>query len=67
MKKRITWNSVQTWVTKMVKHHGLVRRQPSAYCTKPESECYVKDRLLERLRSGLNISHYLMQLESCAS
>jgi len=27
MKKRITWNYVQTWVTKIVKKHGLVRRQ----------------------------------------
>jgi len=28
MKKRITWNSAQTWVTKIVKNHGPVHRQP---------------------------------------
>ena len=45
MKKRIAWNSTQTWVT-IVKHHGVVRRQPSAYRTKPGSECYVTDRFI---------------------
>jgi len=43
MKKRIAWNSAQTWVTKIVKNHGFVRMQPSAYRTKPRSECYVID------------------------
>jgi len=41
MKKRITWNSAQTWVTNIVKSHNLVRRQPSAYHAKPGSESYV--------------------------
>ena len=41
MKKPITWNSTQTRVTKIVKNHGLVRRQPSAYRTKPGSEHYI--------------------------
>jgi len=40
MKKHITWNSAQTWLTKIVKNHGLVHRQPSAYHAKPGSECY---------------------------
>ena len=44
--KHITWNSTQTWVTKIVKNHGFVRRQPSAYRAKPGSECYVIDRLI---------------------
>jgi len=42
----MTWNSAQTWVTKMVKNHGLVHRQPSAYYAKPESEYYVIDRFI---------------------
>ena len=46
MKKRITWNSAQTWVTKIVKNHGLVRRQQSPYRAKPGSECYVLDRFI---------------------
>jgi len=46
MKKRITWNSAQTWVTKIVKNHGFVCRQPSAYHAKPGSECYVIDRFI---------------------
>jgi len=29
MNKHITWNSAQTWATKIVKNHDLVRRQPS--------------------------------------
>jgi len=61
VKKRITWNSAQTWATKIVKNHGFVRRQPSAYRAKPGSECYVIDRFIGRLRSGLNIAPYLMQ------
>jgi len=40
MKKYITWNSAQTWVTKIVKNHGLVCRQPSAYHAIPGNECY---------------------------
>jgi len=44
MKNCIKWNSVQTWVTKIVKNHSLVCRQPSAYCAKPRSECYLIDR-----------------------
>jgi len=40
IKKRITWNSVQTWVTKNVKNHDLIHRQPSAYHAQL-SECYV--------------------------
>jgi len=39
MKKHITWNSAQAWVTKIVKNHGLV--QPSAYRAKPGRVCYV--------------------------
>jgi len=46
MKKCIAWNSAQTWVTKIVKHHDLVCRQPSAYCAKPESKCYIIDRFI---------------------
>jgi len=46
MKKHITWNSVQTWIAKIVKNHGFVHRQPSAYRTKPGSECYVIDRFI---------------------
>jgi len=46
MKKRLTWNSAQTWVTKIVKKHGLVRRQPSACCAKHGSECYVIDQFI---------------------
>jgi len=46
MKKRITWNSAQTWVTKIVKNHSLVRRPPSAYRAKPGSECYVIDQFI---------------------
>jgi len=41
MKKRITWNSAQTWVTQIVKNHDLVCRQPSAYCAKPGNKFYV--------------------------
>jgi len=44
MKKCITWNSAKTWVTKIVKKDGLVRRQSSAYRAKPGSEYYVIDR-----------------------
>jgi len=33
-----------TWVSTIVKNHGYVRRQPSAYHAKPGSECYVIDR-----------------------
>jgi len=39
MKKCMMLNSAQTRVTKIVKNHGLVRRQPSAYCAKPGSKC----------------------------
>ena len=46
MKKRITWNSAQTWVTKIVKRHALVHKQPSAYHAKPGSECYVIDQFI---------------------
>ena len=46
MKKRITWNSAQTWVIKIVKNHGLIRRQQSAYHAKSGSKCYVIDRLI---------------------
>jgi len=52
-----------TWVTKIVKNHGLVRRQPYAYHAKPGSECYVISHFLGRLQSGLNIAHHL-QLEA---
>jgi len=48
-KKRITWNSAQTWVTKIVKSHGFVRRKPSAYRAKPGNECYVVDRFIETI------------------
>ena len=46
MKKRITWNSAQTWVIKIVKIHNLVCRQPSAYRAKPKSQCYIIYRFL---------------------
>jgi len=46
MRKHITWKSAQTWVTKIVKNHGLVHRQPSAYRSKPVSECYVTDQFI---------------------
>jgi len=46
MKKRITWNSVQTWVIEIVKNHGLVSRQPSAYRAKPGSEYYIIDQVI---------------------
>jgi len=46
MKKRITWNSVETWGTEIVKNHGFVRRQPSAYRAKPGSECHVIDQFI---------------------
>jgi len=46
MKKRITWNSAQTWVTKILKNHSLIRRQPSAYHAQPGSECYVIERFI---------------------
>jgi len=46
MNKRITWNSAQIWVTKIAKNHGFVHRQPSAYRSKPESECYVIDQFI---------------------
>ena len=45
MKKCISWDSAQTWVTKIVKKHGLVRKQPSIRA-KPGSECYVIDRFI---------------------
>jgi len=44
MKKYITWKSSQTWVTKTVKNHGFLCRQPSAYRAKPGSERYIIDR-----------------------
>jgi len=46
MKNRITWNSVQMWVTKIVKNHRFFRRQPSAYHRKLGSECYVIDQFI---------------------
>ena len=46
MKKHITWNSVENWGTKIVKNHGFVHRQPSAYRAKPGSKCYVIDRFI---------------------
>ena len=46
MKKRKTSNSAQTWVTKIVKNHRFVRRQPSAYGAKPGSKCYIIDRFI---------------------
>jgi len=46
MKKHIAWNSAQTWVTKVVKNHGLVCRQLSAFRAKPGSECYVIGRYI---------------------
>jgi len=46
MRKRTTCNSAQIWVTKIVKNDGHVRRQPSAYHAKPESECYVINRFM---------------------
>ena len=49
MKKRITWNSGQTWVTEIVKNHSLVRWQRSAYGAKPGSECYVIDRFIRTI------------------
>jgi len=52
MKKRIAWNSVQTWVTKIVKHHGVVHRQPSAYRIKPGSDCYVIDQFIAMIAEG---------------
>jgi len=39
MKNCMTLNSAQTRFTKIVKNHGLVRRQPSAYRAKPWSKC----------------------------
>jgi len=39
MKKHITWNSAQTWATRIVKNYSLVRRQPSAY----HAKCYITD------------------------
>jgi len=46
MKQRITWNSAETWGTKIIKKHGFVRRQQSAYRAKPRSACYVIDRFI---------------------
>jgi len=46
MKKRITWNSAQAWVTEILKNHGLDCRQPSAYHAKPWSESYVINRFI---------------------
>jgi len=46
IKKHITLNSVQAWVTYIVKNHGLVRRQPSAYRTKSGSACFVIDQFI---------------------
>jgi len=34
---------MQAWVTKIVKNHGLVCRQPSADRAIPGSECFVID------------------------
>jgi len=67
MKKRITQNSVQTWVNKSLKNHGFVYRHSSAYHTKPGSGCYVIDRFIGTIADGRYIAHYLMQLESCTS
>jgi len=39
--KCIKCNSAQTWITKIGENHGLVRRQPSVYHTKPGSERYI--------------------------
>jgi len=46
MKQHITWNSAQTWVTKIVKNHRFICRQPSAYRAKPGSKCYIVDRFI---------------------
>jgi len=53
MKKRITWNSVQTWVTKIVNHHDTLAALICLFgvshlhtAQKPESECYITDRFI---------------------
>jgi len=38
MKKHTTWNSVETWSTKIVKNHVFVHWQPSVYSAKPGNE-----------------------------
>jgi len=48
MKKRITGNFAQTWVTKKVKNHGLVRRQPSTYCATPGNEYYIIGQFIRK-------------------
>jgi len=40
---------MQTWVTKIVKNHRFVCRQPCAYHAKPGSECYVIDQFIETI------------------
>jgi len=68
IKKHVTWNSVQTWVTKIVKIHNLlVRKQPSAYRANPENECYVIHHSMGAIEEWSKIVHYLMQLEGCTS
>ena len=52
MKKRITWNSAQTRVTKIVKNYGRVRRKPSAYSAKPGSKCCVIDQFIGIIAEG---------------
>jgi len=51
MKKCITWNCAQTWVTKIDNHHG--RRLPDLFAgnhqlttQKPVSECYIIDQFI---------------------
>jgi len=52
MKKPIKRNSAQTRVTKIVKNHGLVRRQPSAYSAKPGSNSCVIDKFIGMIAEG---------------
>jgi len=64
MKKHITWNFAQTWVTKIANHHGM---WATLICSQ-EAICLPRKNLrmnvmsqtgLGRLLSGLNIAHYL--------
>jgi len=60
MKKHITWNSAQTWVTKIIKNYRLVCRQPSAYHAKHESKYLIIDRFIVAIAKW---SEYCSQLD----
>jgi len=44
--KLITWNSAQTWVTKIVKNLGLVCRQPTICLPRKTWEQILRHRLV---------------------